>query len=226
MSAYPEEDYLALSGIQHFTFCPRQWALIHIECQWEDNLQTAEGELQHERAHDPAFDEKRGDRLTVRAMPVASATLGIRGACDIVEFNRDENGVRLTGRKGKWLPCPVEYKHGDGAASHADALQLCAQAMCLEEMLCCRIPEGYLYYAAVRRRERVALTDELRAQVQAAFLEMRRLYDRGHTPKVKKRPGCRSCSMKEICLPELERTRSASGYIKSILDAYTKEELI
>lgn len=224
MSAYPEEEYLALSGIQHFVFCPRQWALIHIECQWQDNVRTAEGELQHERAHDPAADEKRGDRLIVRAMPVASATLGIRGICDVVEFRQDEKGVRLAGRKGKWTPCPVEYKHGDGAASEADALQLCAQAMCLEEMLCCEIAEGHLYYAAVRRRERVELTRELREKAAAAFMEMRRLYDRGYTPKVKKRPGCRSCSLKEVCLPELERTRSASGYIRSALDACGKEE--
>lgn len=225
MSAYPEEEYLALSGIQHFTFCPRQWALIHIERQWEDNLQTVEGELQHERAHDPAFDEKRGDRLIIRAMPVASATLGVRGVCDIVEFSRDEEGVRLTGRKGKWRPCPVEYKHGNGAASHADSLQLCGQAVCLEEMLCCRISEGYVYYAAVRKRERIELTQELRGQLQAALLEMHRLYDRGYTPKVKKRPGCRSCSMKDICLPGLERTRPASAYIKSVIDADEKEEL-
>ncbi len=225
MSTYPEEDYLALSGIQHFAFCPRQWALIHIECQWDDNLRTVEGELQHVRAHDPTFDEKRGDRLIVRALPVASAVLGIRGTCDIVEFNRNENGVCLIGRKGKWQPCPVEYKHGDGCALHADTLQLCAQAMCLEEMLCCRVPEGYLYYAAVRRRERVELTSELRGKVKMTYQEMHRLYDRGYTPIVKKRSGCRSCSLKEICLPELERARSASDYIKSVLEVYTGGEV-
>ncbi len=162
MSTYPEEEYLALSGIQHFVFCSRQWALIHIECQWQDNLQTAEGELQHERAHDPTFDEKRGDRLIVRAMPVASATLGIRGVCDVVEFYQDEGGVRLIGRKGTWRPCPIEYKHGDGHAQNADMLQLCAQALCLEEMLCCSIGEGFLYYAAVRKRVQVSFTNELR----------------------------------------------------------------
>lgn len=223
MSAYQEEEHLALSGLQHFAFCPRQWALIHIECLWADNLLTAEGELQHTRAHDPAFDEKRGDRLTIRAMPIASATLGIRGVCDIVEFWNDADGVPIHGRKGKWKPIPVEYKHGSGAASHADRLQLCAQAMCLEEMLCCNIPQGHLYYAAVKRRERVDLTEELRACVWEALREMHRLYERGYTPKVKKRPGCRSCSLREVCLPALAKTRSAEEYIKSALDACREE---
>lgn len=225
MRTRSEEEYLALSGIQHFAFCPRQWALIHVEFLWQDNLQTVEGELQHERAHDPKLDEKRGDRLTIRAMPVASAALGIRGVCDVVEFQKNENGVRLIGRKGKWLPCPVEYKHGDGHAQHADMLQLCAQAVCLEEMLCCKISEGFLYYAAVHKRVPVLFTEELREKVAAALLEMHRLYDRGNTPKVKKRPGCRSCSMKEVCLPKLENARSASDYIKTMIDACAREEM-
>ncbi|HOG00280.1 MAG: PD-(D/E)XK nuclease superfamily protein [Firmicutes bacterium ADurb.Bin248] len=224
MSAYPEDEYLALSGIQHFAFCPRQWALGHIECLWVGNLLTAEGDLLHERVHDPTFDEKRGDRLIVRAMPVASATLGIRGVCDVVEFLCDENGVPVTGRKGRWRPVPVEYKHGDNSSVHADSMQLCAQAMCLEEMLCCDIPEAYLYYAAVKRRERVELTPELRAAVRDALAEMHRLYARGHTPRVKKRPGCRSCAMREVCLPGLEKARSAVEYIRGAIDACREEK--
>lgn len=219
MSAYEQEDYLALSGIQHFAFCPRQWALIHIECLWADNLLTTEGELMHVRAHDPMFDEKRGDRLIVRAMPVASATLGIRGVCDVVEFLRDENGVPVIGRKGRWRPVPVEYKHGDGAHIHADEMQLCAQAMCLEEMLCCDIPAGSLFYAAAKRRERVELTDALRAAVRDMLAQMHGLYARGYTPRVKKRPGCRACSLRDACLPGLEKARSAADYIQSALEA-------
>lgn len=218
MGAFDEETVLALSGLQHFAFCPRQWALIHIECLWADNLLTVEGELQHARAHDSAFDEKRGDRLIIRGMPVASPTLKIRGVCDIVEFWNDPTGVPLAGRAGTWRAAPVEYKHGDGYASLADRLQLCAQAMCLEHMLCCDIPEGYIYYAAVKRRERAEFDEELRAQVREALCQMHRLYERGHTPRVKKRPGCRSCSMRDVCLPGLEKTRPAAEYIRGALE--------
>ncbi|HML67034.1 MAG TPA: CRISPR-associated protein Cas4 [Clostridia bacterium] len=206
-----------MSGIQHYCFCPRQWALIHIEQQWGENRLTAEGEVLHKRAHDPMADEKRGDRILSHGMPICSAKLGIRGFCDVVEFTRSESGVSITGREGKWLPVPVEYKHGDGDAKEADELQLCAQAICLEGMLCCDIPEGYLYYAEVRRRTKVPLTPELRARVMAMFEEMHRLYARGYTPRVKKRPGCKSCSLREICLPELEKTRAASAYLSDIL---------
>ena len=171
----------------------------------------------HKRAHDPAADEKRGDRILSHGMPVFSATLGVRGVCDVVEFQRSEQGVSITGREGKWLPVPVEYKHGDGDAKEADELQLCAQAMCLEGMLLCEIAEGYLFYAEVRRRTKIAFSAELRARVTSMFEEMHRLYARGYTPRVKKRPGCRSCSLREICLPELERTRAASDYIADTL---------
>lgn len=171
----------------------------------------------HQRAHDPTADEKRGDRVLTHGMPVFSAALGIRGVCDVVEFLQSEQGVSITGRAGKWLPVPVEYKHGDGDAKEADELQLCAQAMCLEGMLCCEIPEGYLFYAEVRRRTRVLLTEELRNRVRSMFTEMHRLYARGYTPNVKKRPGCKSCSLREICLPELEKTGAASAYIAKAL---------
>ena len=171
----------------------------------------------HQRAHDPAADEKRGDRVLTHGMPVCSATLGVRGVCDVVEFLQSEQGVSITGRAGKWLPVPVEYKHGDGDAKEADELQLCAQAMCLEGMLCCDIPEAFLYYAEVRRRTKVPLTEELRNRVRSMFAEMHRLYARGYTPTVKKRPGCKSCSLREICLPELDKTVAASAYIANAL---------
>ena len=162
-------------------------------------------------------DEKRGDRIFSHAMPIFSPGLGARGVCDVVEFTRSDQGVSLTGREGKWLPVPVEYKHGDGDAKEADELQLCTQAMCLEGMLCCEISVGFLYYAEVRRRTMVPITTELRAQVTDMFAQMHRLYARGYTPRVKKRPGCKSCSLREICLPELEKTRAASAYIADTL---------
>jgi len=217
VTEYREEDYLALSGIQHFCFCPRQWALIHIERQWDENRLTAEGDLIHKRAHDPAADEKRGGRILSHGMPVFSSELGVRGVCDVVELNRCEDGVSITGRDGKWLPVPVEYKHGDGTAGHADELQLCAQAMCLERMFCCGVPEGFLFYHEVRRRVRVPITEPLRQEVHDMLLEMHRLYARGYTPRVKRKSGCKSCSLKELCLPGLEKTRAASAYIAAAI---------
>ena len=136
---YSEEDWLALSGIQHFSFCKRQWALIHIEQLWSENYLTTAGHLEHERAHDYAASESRGDMLIMRDLRVYSRALGITGACDVVEFHKSNDGVPLHGRDELWLPYPIEYKHGKSKTIDADRLQLCAEAMCLEEMLACDI---------------------------------------------------------------------------------------
>lgn len=215
---YAEEDYLQLSGLQHFRFCRRQWALIHIENQWAENGRTADGAIMHQKAHDAELKERRGDLLITRDMHVFSPTLGISGACDVVEFRRSETGVPLHGQEGLYQPFPVEYKHGSPRADTANALQLCAQAMCLEEMLCCDIPEGALYYGETRRRETVKLTCQLRQEVRACLLEMHALYERGHTPKVKPTKACNACSLKELCLPKLLRGGSAHNYVKARLE--------
>lgn len=142
-----------LSGLQHFSFCPRQWALIHIEGLWAENLRTVEGELLHTKTHDPGARESRGDTLILRGLRVFSAALGLSGACDVVEFRQNPCGVPLAGREGRWQPFPVEYKRGKPKAHRADEIQLCAQAVCLEEMLCCAIPAGALFYGETRRRQ-------------------------------------------------------------------------
>ena len=215
---YKMEDYLQLSGLQHFRFCRRQWALIHIENQWAENGRTADGAIMHQKAHDAELKERRGDLLITRDMHVFSPTLCISGACDVVEFRRSETGVSLHGQEGLYQPFPVEYKHGSPRADTANALQLCAQAMCLEEMLCCEIPEGALYYGETRRRETVKLTCQLRQEVRACLLEMHALYERGHTPKVKPTKACNACSLKELCLPKLLRGGSAHNYVKARLE--------
>ena len=133
---YEEEEYLQLSGIQHFAFCRRQWALVHIELQWAENVRTVEGRLLHEKAHTVTSREKRGDIIISRAMPVSSRELGISGECDIVEFHRCEEGISLQGYDGRYDVIPVEYKKGKPKSSHVDILQMAAQGMCLEEMLC------------------------------------------------------------------------------------------
>lgn len=217
MKAYDEEEYLNLAGIQHFAFCQRQWALIHIEKQWKENLKTVEGDLLHKNAHDGQAFEKRRDIIITRGMPVFSSTLGINGVCDVVEFHRDENGVPLFGREGKYRPCPVEYKRGKPKESEIDILQLTAQAMCIEEMLCCNIEEGYLYYGETRHRERILLAEELRKRVIDMFEQMHQYYSRNHTPRVKINKSCKSCSLNDLCVPNLERCLSVKDYIEKKL---------
>mgnify|MGYP002556228040 CR=1 FL=1 len=216
---YDEEDFLQLSGLQHFKFCCRQWALIHIENQWAENYRTADGRILHENAHNSEFSEQRGDRLITRDMRVFSATLGVSGACDILEFHRGSTGIPLKGKTGLWQPYPVEYKRGKPKQDTEDALQLCGQAMCLEEMLCCEIPVGALYYGEIRRRTEVLFTPDLRLEVQKLLTEMHALYDRGHTPKVKPTKACNACSLKELCLPKLMRSKSVETYLHRTMES-------
>ena len=211
---YSEDDYLQLSGLQHFAFCRRQWALIHIEQQWRDNMHTVEGQILHERTHDKGIRERSSGKIVIRALHIASAELGVSGICDVVEFYRDDNGIRLDGEEGLWRPYPVEYKRGRIKPGPEDRLQLCAQAMCLEEMLGCCIEEGASYYGEIRRREHVFLDGELRSQVYQYLNEMHEYSRRGYTPKVKTGKQCGSCSLKELCLPVLCRKVSAVEYIK------------
>jgi len=217
MKVYNEEDYLLLSGIQHFNFCRRQWALIHIEQQWADNVKTVEGDHLHKRADQPLIREKRGDKLVVRAMPIHSQTLGITGVCDVVEFIQDPNGVSLAGEEGLYLPFPVEYKRGKPKKDDSDISQLTAQAMCLEEMLVCEIDMGYIFYNEIKHRVEVPITQENRDIVKRSLEEMHQLFQRNYTPKVKTGPHCKSCSLQHICLPEMMNKKSVASYIEGRL---------
>ncbi len=219
--AYKEHEYLMLSGIQHFDFCRRQWALIHIEMQWEENLQTVEGRILHNRAHDGPQLESRGDLLISRQMPVFSNELGINGVCDVVEFRKQKQhvdcSIQLNGRDGYYKVIPVEYKKGEPKTIDADRLQLVAQAMCLEEMMCTQIEEGFLFYGKTRRRERVVMSEDLRQRVKESFHEMHMLYEKRHTPKTKKTKACSSCSLKNVCLPKLLNKRPASEFVEQTI---------
>lgn len=215
---FDEDDYLQLSGLQHFIFCRRQWALIHIEQQWAENYRTVDGSLMHEKAHDETSTESRGNLYIVRGLRIMSANLSVSGECDVVEFHRGSVGIPIDGKAGLWQPYPVEYKRGEPKAGSCDELQLCAQAICLEEMLCCPIPEGALFYGQTRRRQSVAFTDELREQVKSALEEMHQLYRRGHTPRVKPSKACNACSLKELCLPTLYRRKSVSSYLSQAME--------
>lgn len=208
-----EIPFLALSGIQHFAFCRRQWALIHIENLWAENTYTVEGSILHERAHDESQTESRGDVLILRGLRICSEKLGISGACDVVEFHRYPGGVPLQGREGLWLPYPVEYKRGRPKEDDCDQLQLCAQAICMEETFICEIPEGSLYYGETHHKQRVAFTKELRERVVSIAAEMHDCYDRHHTPSAKLSKACNACSLKDLCLPKLTKQESVSAYI-------------
>ena len=214
---YTEDDYLMISGIQHFKFCRRQWALIHVEQQWAENVHTVIGELMHKKVHDPYLTEKRKDTILVRALPVSSRTMGVSGECDLVEFHKCEDGIRLHGHRGTYLIYPVEYKKGKAKSTDADRLQLVAQAMCLEEMLCCDISYGYIFYGETRHRMKVEFTDEVREKVRKIFSEMHKYYEQRYTPKVKTSKKCNACSLKDICLPVLNKKKSVSGYIDRML---------
>lgn len=215
---YCEDDCLPLSGLQHFAFCRRQWALIHIENQWAENLRTAEGELMHEKAHDSSFRESRGNVVIFRGVPVRSLSLGASGQCDVLEFHKSDAGVPLSGREGLWRPYPVEYKRGAPKENPADRLQLCGQAMCLEEMLCCEIREGALFYGETRRREIVEFSEELRTSVREFLREMHEYAKRGYTPKVKPTKSCNACSLKDLCLPKILRRASVKEYLAEALE--------
>lgn len=188
----------------------------------------------HKRADDPFFTETRNGVITARSVPVASYRLGLSGVCDVVEFkpsppapsrstpaglSEGEGGITLPNREGMYLPSPIEYKRGREKRDHSDETQLCAQAMCLEEMLSTRISRGYLFYGETRHRVEIEFTSELRTLVEDMSAEMHNYFSRGYTPKVKTHKGCRSCSLADVCLPKLqEKVVAASKYIEQNIE--------
>jgi CRISPR-associated exonuclease Cas4 len=198
---YSEDDLLPLSGLQHLMFCERQWALIHLEQQWEENRLTAEGRLLHETAH-ASGAESRGDVRIVRGLSLRSLRLGLAGQADVVEFH---------GRQ----PFPVEYKRGKPKSDRSDEIQLCAQALSLEEMLAVSVPRGALFYGTTRRRIDVQCDEPLRSLVEELAERMHELYRRGKTPEASYAPRCEQCSLIEVCLPR--RKRDANHYLRDSL---------
>ena len=173
----------------------------------------------HKRVDDPFFTETRKGVITARSVPVASYRLGLSGLCDVVEFTSSPDGIQLPSREGYFLVAPIEYKRGKEKRDHSDETQLCAQAMCLEEMLSTSIPRGYLYYGETRHRVEIDLTTELRALVKDMADEMHNYFSRGYTPRVKTSKACRSCSLADVCLPVLqEKVVAASKYIKQQIE--------
>jgi len=222
LNSYSDDDLLMLSGIQHFAFCERQWALIHIEQQWQENLLTFNGRDMHEQADDPFFTESRGAVLISRAVPLLSRRLGLFGKADVIEFHKtvpdETKGVALPGRAGLWMPYPVEYKYGQPKEDDRDLVQLGAQAFCLEEMLGVSIETGALFYGKTRRRQSVVFDDELRRRVTELAVRMHEMFQKGMTPLPQYKSACDSCSLFEICLPKLKNKDDAvAGYLRKAM---------
>ncbi|MBF0220547.1 MAG: CRISPR-associated protein Cas4 [Gammaproteobacteria bacterium] len=225
--SYHEDDLLPLSGLQHLAFCPRQWALIHIEQQWQENRYTAEGQILHQRADSPGH-EKRGDTLTVRSLRLQSLRLGLSGMADVVEFHRIHprpegegrgEGCQLPLHNGQWQPYPVEYKRGSKKSEDWDEVQLCAQALCLEEMLSVAIPEAAIYYGQTHRRVKVVLDEALRQRVVELATTMQQIWKSAATPPPQPSEKCDHCSLLERCLPYGLAGRSAIRYLQQIWEA-------
>jgi len=212
---YSEDDLIPLSALQHILFCERQCALIHIEQMWNENLFTAEGRIMHERV-DEAGRESRGDVRVEFAMPLRSLRLGLIGKADVVEFHR-----KLASQNAKspeWVPFPVEYKRGKPKKDNCDRVQLCAQALCLEEMLDVEIPSGALFYGKTRRRKDVNFDNALRQETESAANRLHKLIESGKTPNPVYTPKCKSCSFFHVCLPKtIEKRHSVKQYLSGAI---------
>ncbi len=209
---YSEDNLLMLSALQHILFCERQCALIHIEQAWQENVFTAKGRLMHERV-DKAGKESRRDRRVEYAMPLRSLQLGLVGKADVVEFHLEQGGEPI------WRPYPVEFKWGSKKQENWDTVQLCAQALCLEEMLGLDVPEGALFYGKNRRRQIVSIDEKLRRQTQDAAEKLHQLIDSGITPLPIFTKKCLSCSFYSTCLPEtFSKPKNVDRYLNQIFE--------
>lgn len=205
--SFTEDDLLPISAIQHLLYCERQCALIHIERAWEENLFTAEGRILHEKV-DSGEDCVRAGRRIARSLPLRSLRLGLSGIADVVEFGPDKSDVY-----------PIEYKRGRSKAANWDRIQLCAQAMALEEMLIVKITDGALFYGKTRRREVVAFDAALRAETIGASERLHQLVAAGKTPAAHFEAKCDACSLIGLCMPEIPKKKSVSKYLAAMADA-------
>ena len=210
---FTEDDLLPLSALQHLLFCERQCALIHIEQAWEENRYTAEGRILHERV-DAGGVESRGSTRLAYSLPLRSLSLGLSGKADVVEFHREGEGTVI------WRPFPVEHKRGKPKKADWDKVQLCAQAMCLEEMLGVEVPKGALFYGKTRRRTDVVFDENLRRKTEETASRLHELITNGVTTAPIYTPVCENCSFLEACLPQfLEKKRSVKTYLKTLRNA-------
>lgn len=217
MTEYSDEDMLMLSGIQHIAFCERQWALIHLEQAWAENHLTVEGSWLHRKVDDSDFIECRKDIISLHSVNLVSRKLGLYGISDVIELKKaisKDNSVTHPNYPGFWYYTPVEYKRGKPKPDNRDEVQLCAQAICLEEMYRIQINTGYLYYGETRHRVEVEFDSVLRDAVRSFAQKMHKLYETRKIPAANYRASCRSCSLFDICLPKtFSKIQSVDSYL-------------
>lgn len=201
MKKFEEDERLAISSLKQFIYCQRRFALMYINCDWGENYKIAEGDLLHKRVDDPYFNEKRGDVHISRSVPIFSDSLNLYGVADIVEFIKNENGIELPNKKERWSINLVEYKNGKPEKSNADNFQLCAQALCLEEMFQTTIKSGDIFYGKIRRRIKVELTVNLKDQVRMQVDKMKVLLKNQKIPVRDEAQNCSLCSLLDVCIP-------------------------
>lgn len=217
---YSEDDLLMLSGIQHYAFCRRQWGLIHIEQAWHDNYLTIEGSWMHRHVDNPHRSECNKMKVQLNAIHIISYELGLYGVADVLELSKvatPANAITLPNKDGYWSIYPVEYKHGRPKENEVDALQLCAQAMCLEEMHSIEIKAGAIFYGETRHREDIVFDSSLRECVRALSREMHVLMTEGKVPQGRYSSKCRACSLSEICMAQDERlSKDINDYLQQL----------
>ncbi|EOC5886003.1 CRISPR-associated protein Cas4 [Vibrio vulnificus] len=195
-----------ISALQHFAFCQRQCALIHLEQVWQENYLTAHGRQLHERVDSGEPETRKGKRFE-RGVVVTAPQLGITGKLDLLEYHKLGNQF-----------VPVEYKRGKPKASDIDKVQLCAQALCIEEMLSVEVVNGALWYWQTRKRIEVKFDNPLRVQTKALIAQLQQLFANGKTPPPTKGKHCKACSLIEICQPDLTQNDGSSGYVAALFN--------
>lgn len=203
---YEIDDLVFLSALNHYLYCPRRCALVHIEQIWEENVYTAEGRIMHNKV-DTADHESRGNVRIEYAVPLRSLRLGLVGKADVIEFHRTNEGT--------WLPFPVEHKRGKPKPDDCDKVQLCAQAICLEEMMGVEINNGALFYGRTRRRCDVVFDDALRMETEEIAKQVHELITSGVTPRADCSAKCNNCSIAAVCLPKA--SKRVGSYLATIM---------
>lgn len=203
---YTEDDFIMISALQHYVYCPRQCGLIHVDDVWNENLFTTRGNILHEKVDTDTY-ETRGTTKTVRGLRIHSYRLGITGRCDVVEFRQTKNGEEIM---------PVEFKSGEPKDDISDKVQLCAQVCCLEEMLNTKITHGAFFYGKIRRRDVVEIDNELRLQTEKIIASVRDIVSTKKVPPAEYTSKCRNCSLYDICQPKAMNKKKLNNYIKEL----------
>lgn len=210
---FTEDDFIMISALQHYVYCPRQCGLIHVDDVWNENLFTVRGNILHDKVDTDTY-ETRGTKKTVRGLRIHSFRLGITGRCDVVEFRDLPAGKQ--GLKTSEEIMPVEFKAGEPKDDISDKVQLCAQVFCLEEMLNTKITRGAFFYGKIRRRDIVEIDNELRSQTESIIASVREIVSKKIVPSAKYSIKCRNCSLESICQPKAMNKQKLAEYIKGL----------